>query len=1066
MATPGPQQRFVKRTLVGRRMPMRALEGELLPRWMALPIFASDPLSSVAYATEAALVVLVATSYASRWLIIPISIGIAALLAVVVASYRQTIFAYPNGGGSYVVAKENLGVVAGLVAAASLLTDYVLTAAVSIASGVLAITSAAPELSSYAVELSLLVLLVLVVVNLRGVRESGFTFALPTYGFILSIAALVAVGLVRGLLFGWPVAHVPDRLPVGLASGVSIIILLRAFASGCSALTGVEAISNGVTAFRRPQPVNAASTLLWMGIIAICLFMGVSVLAWKIDALPSGSVSVLSEIARAVFPAGSVLGVGYYVVQATTALVLALAANTAFQGFPRLAALLAGDSFLPRQFSNLGDRLVFSNGILVLAFVAGALIVGFNANVNSLIQLYLLGVFTAFTLSQFGMVRHNWVRRGEAGSGSTARTIGLNAVGGALTGLVGLIVAATKFNEGAWMVTIAIPAIVLLFVVINRHYRHVGALLADPPDLGDEIPPLGGPVVLYVGALDDATAEALRYVRAISGERFHAIHVAERSGITGISQAWRAFSDTIPPLVVLPREHTTWGTVARYVAELERAPGELVTVVIPELLPKRSLVSVLRGRTALALKLRLYNEPGVVVTDVPIIARSSAAEPAGSNEPRRMSVLVPMAEVNAASRRALGYALGLGAPRVEGLHVALGADDVERLQAGWDSRHLPVEVRVVPSPFRDLGGPLLEEIRKVTADPGAVCAVVLPEIISPHRWQRLLHNQRALFVKRLLLFEDRAILTSVPFHLEEAPGYSEQGTAPSEPSRGVPRVAGAPAAGTPAAAAAAGVRAPSAPVRAHGHSIGFSTDALWRFFEGLAGSIALLGAIVVALLAVRGHVSAQTIALALILPPLVAAMSGRALALAMAIACALVLNYFFIPPYYSFSIDTSEGVTAFVVYITVAMCVAIVAGRLRTARGEAERRVGQRQALNKIAEELLAGAPREDVLRRSLAGLAEALSATAAARFGGGRPILARGATPELLDVETPSARVYAATLEPAVRIVVDSGSRVTRDQREVVDTLARLLASAGPGPEEGLVPVDDAITAAIRGQV
>ena len=544
---------------------MAGLEGELLPRWIALPIFASDPLSSVAYATEAGLVVLVASSVASRGLIVPISAIIAVLLAVVVLSYRQTIFAYPNGGGSYVVARENLGQLAGLVAAASLLTDYVLTAAVSIASGVLAVTSAVPELSSHAVALSLGVLVLLVLVNLRGVRESGFVFALPTYGFIIAIGATIAVGFVRGLVEGWPTAHVVDPAQVGLAGSVGIVVLLRAFASGCSALTGVEAISNGVPAFRRPQARNAASTLMSMGVIAIILFLGVSILAWKMDARPSQSVSVLSEIARGVFPPGG-SSFGYYAVQATTAAVLALAANTAFQGFPRLAALLASDSFLPRQFSNLGDRLVYSNGILVLALAAGALIVGFNANVNSLIHLYLLGVFTAFTLSQFGMVRHNWSRREEGGSkGSQIYKIGLNATGGALTWLVGAIVIATKFGEGAWMVLIAIPVLVLGFVIVGRHYADVRVRLRDP---GGGHAPTRGPVVLYVDALDDATAAGLRYARAIAGTNFQAIHVADSEGVSGIAQAWRGFSGDGPPLVALPRERTASGTVASWVREL------------------------------------------------------------------------------------------------------------------------------------------------------------------------------------------------------------------------------------------------------------------------------------------------------------------------------------------------------------------------------------------------------------------------------------------------------------------------------------------------------------------
>ncbi len=780
MSAPGGS---VKRTLVGRRMPMGSLEDELLPRWIALPIFASDPLSSVAYATEAALVVLVATSVASRGLIVPISAVIAALLLVVVLSYRQTIFAYPNGGGSYVVAKENLGQMAGLVAAASLLVDYVLTAAVSIASGVLAVTSAVPELSTHAVELSLGVLVVLVVVNLRGVRESGFVFALPTYGFIIAIGAMIAVGFVRGLLYGWPTAHVPDPAPVGLATGVGIVVLLRAFASGCSALTGVEAISNGVTAFRRPQARNAASTLMSMGVIAIILFLGVSILAWKVDALPSESVSVLSEIARAVFPPGA-SSFGYYAVQATTAAVLALAANTAFQGFPRLAALLASDSFLPRQFSNLGDRLVYSNGILVLALAAGALIVGFHADVNSLIHLYLLGVFTAFTLSQFGMVKHHWRRRDSGRSrASLSYKIGLNATGGLLTGLVGAIVITTKFGEGAWMVVIAIPVLVLCFAVVGRHYADVRTRLRDP---GGDYAVVRGPVVLFVSALDDATAEALRYVRAIAGDGFQAIHVADAGGVTGIAQAWRGFSGGDgPPLLALPRERTVSGTVARYVRETERAPGEVTTLVVPELFKRRSLVAILRGRTTLALRLRLQGEEDVVLADVPVVADARGLRHPPSGQPKTV-VLMPISELNAASRHALGYALGLGSEHVVGLHVELGSDDVSQTRAAWAARALPIPIKVVPSPYRDLGQPLLSEIRAITADPDAVCVVVMPEIISPHGWQRLLHNQRALFIKRLLLFEERVVLTSVPYRLPQ-PGEAPPRRRRRGPSGGAAR---------------------------------------------------------------------------------------------------------------------------------------------------------------------------------------------------------------------------------------------------------------------------------------
>src|SRR6266478_6820455 len=427
--------RPLKRAIVGRPMASGELEETLLPKWLALPIFASDPLSSVAYATESALVVLVAASAASAHLVFPISIAIAALLAIVVASYRQTVQAYETSGGAYIVAKDNLGTLPSLVGAAALLVDYVLTVAVSIAAGIFAVTSLAPSLSSHKVVLSLACLAVIVLVNLRGVRESGLTFALPTYAFVTAMFLLVGVGLAKTLFGSTPHAHVPDPIATG-AGSITVFVLLRAFSSGSTALTGVEAIANGVNAFRRPHGRNAATTLGILGAIAITLFLGVSYLAVQEHARPSQTASVVSQIARATFPAGSAASFLYYAVQVTTLLILVLAANTSFQGFPRLAALLARDDFAPRQFTNLGDRLVFSNGMLVLATLAGLLIWAYNANTNSLIHLYVIGVFTAFTLSQAGMVRY-WRRTREKGWRARAT---VNTIGASATGLVTVIV--------------------------------------------------------------------------------------------------------------------------------------------------------------------------------------------------------------------------------------------------------------------------------------------------------------------------------------------------------------------------------------------------------------------------------------------------------------------------------------------------------------------------------------------------------------------------------------------------------------------------------------------------
>jgi amino acid transporter len=759
-----PRRLPFKRALLGRPMPIERLHDELLPKALALPIFASDPLSSVAYATEAALAVLVAASLASADLIVPLSVAISALLAIVVLSYRETIHAYPNGGGAYVVASENLGTIAGLVAAASLLVDYVLTVAVSIVAGVLALASATPSLQSHEVALSLLAVVVLALANLRGVREAGLLFAVPTYGFVASMVVMVVVGIVGGAAGGWPAAHVPDPLPTGTAATVGIAVLVRAFASGCTALTGVEAVSNGVTAFRRPQAQNASRTLLIMGGIAITLFMGVSILADRTGARPSGTVSVLSEVARAVFPAGSSSAAGFYLVQGFTFAVLILAANTAYQGFPRLAALLARDGFVPRQFSNLGDRLVFSNGLIVLSLLAAVLIISFNANVNSLIHLYLLGVFTAFTLSQTGMVRLWWRRRHKvANRRALLRSITLNAVGAVSTALVTVVIVFTKFREGAWMVTVAVPAIVVMCLLIRRHYTTVHHRLST----GFRVAREGrtrGPMIVVVQSLDDATAEALRFARTVAGTGYRALHVAEGEP-PGLLRAWPAFSGDGVPLEVVPRNGSVAGSIVRAVRATGHSPDQYVTVLVPEFFARRSWLVALRGRTGFALKLRLLREDGVVTADIPVVAGSQEARRPPSGDQRRTVVITPVSGTNDASLRAIDYGLALHGDETRALSVALDARDARRLRSAWEYESLPLQLDIVESPFRDIGGPLVRHIREVTADPDAVCVVVMSELIVSHWWERILHNQRALYLKRLLLFEERVILASVPYRL-------------------------------------------------------------------------------------------------------------------------------------------------------------------------------------------------------------------------------------------------------------------------------------------------------------
>jgi amino acid transporter len=751
---PGGRSDAIKRIVVGRPMATDELEDTLLPKTLALPIFASDPLSSVAYATESALVVLIAASAASAHLVFPLSIGIAALLAIVVLSYRQTVRAYETSGGAYVVAKENLGTLPSLVAAAALLTDYVLTVAVSVAAGIFAIVSIAPELRPHMVGLSLACVVLIALANLRGVRESGLLFALPTYAFVTAMLVLVGTGIARCAAGSCPTATVPHPLPAG-AGAVTLFVLLRAFASGSTALTGVEAIANGVNAFRHPQGRNAAKTLAVLGAIAIVMFVGVSFLAVEMHARPSSTVSVVSQIARATFPPGSVAAFMYYAVQGLTLLVLVLAANTSFQGFPRLAALLARDGYFARQFTNLGDRLVFSNGILVLTVAASLLLWAYGASVDSLIHLYVIGVFTAFTLSQAGMVRY-WLRRRERG---WQRSAAINALGGTATGIVTCIVVVTKFAQGAWLVIVAIPLLVLGFYGVHRHYRRVGRRLRAGIDaVRAASPRTTNTTVLVVESLDEAVDEAVWYARQIADDGFRAIHVPGPRTDSGIRARWFARIGERPRLEVLGAETGRVDTAMEYLWTLPRGESEFVTVVIPELFRRRSLAEAVRRRLPFSLKLRLLFESGVAIADVPVVASEQ------DGVPRRVVARIFVSGVHAATVRAINYARTLGLRDTHAVYFAFGADDAAQMKRDWLDVGLQTPLEIVEAPFRDIGSPLLAYLRELTADPDVAVAAVMPEIVV-RGWSRLLHNQRALYVKRLLLFEPRVILTSVPYQL-------------------------------------------------------------------------------------------------------------------------------------------------------------------------------------------------------------------------------------------------------------------------------------------------------------
>jgi amino acid transporter len=733
-------------------------EETLLSKTLALPIFASDPLSSVAYATEAGLVVLLAASAGATHLVFPLALAIAGLLAIVLLSYQQTVHVYESSGGAYVVARENLGRLPSLIAGAALLTDYVLTVAVSVAAGVLALTSAVSGLRGHELALSLICVALITFANLRGVRETGLLFAFPTYAFVTSMFILIAVGIGKCADGSCPRATAPHPMVLG-GGAISLFVLLRAFSSGSTALTGVEAIANGVNAFKKPHGKNAAKTLGILGVISISMFVSVSWLAVHMHAIPTvtGTPSVLSEIARGIFPSSSWSGFMYWAVQIFTLLILVLAANTSFQGFPRLAALLARDRYFARQFTNLGDRLVFSNGIVVLAGVASLLLWAYNANVNSLIHLYVIGVFTAFTISQAGMVRY-WLRTRDPG---WRHRILINAVGATATGLVDLIVIWTKFAEGAWLVTIAIPLFVLMFLGINRHYRRFGRRLRAGVSAARAAGEATNEVLMVVDSIDIATEGALWYARTIAHDaNVRALHAPGGKSDRGIRPRWFDFAQSSPQLEVLAADEGRTQAVLEEVWRLPRGENRFVTVVIPEQFRSRSLLSAAQ-KSSFRLKLRLLSEPGIVVADVPSVSRSRGPE---GRVPERLAVRVLLAGVHGGALRALNYASSLGIEDTRAVSFAIDAEEATKFESDWMSAGVSMPLDLSDAPYRDVGDPLLAYLRELTADPGMAVNVVMPEVVV-RGWARALHNQRALYIKRLLLFEPRVILSSVPYQL-------------------------------------------------------------------------------------------------------------------------------------------------------------------------------------------------------------------------------------------------------------------------------------------------------------
>lgn len=592
--------------LFGKPLTSEQIVHERLPKWKALAVFSSDALSSVAYATQEILIPLSAFSMAAMSWSLPIGLGIAVLLGIVSVSYWQTIRTYPNGGGAYIVARENLGTYPGLVTAAALLIDYVLTVSVSVAAGVEAITSAFPFLFEYRVFLGCLAIALVSLVNLRGVRESGTIFSLPTYVFIVCFAVMILVGF-------WELAvgiNVPKATVLHETyPNVAIFLILRAFSSGCTALTGVEAISNGVPAFRDPQSRNARLTLLWMSLILGVLFVSVTALAHLYLIVPSETETVVSQLARQIFGEGFF----YYVIQASTAMILLLAANTCYADFPRVCSLLAQDRFLPRQLASLGDRLVFSKGILILGVLAAILLYLFQGRVHYLIPLYAVGVFLSFTMSQAGMVRHHIKFREPNWQFSLV----VNALGAFATFIVLIVIASTKFTHGAWMVIVLIPFMVMWFRNTREHYRKVGVQLAFDDEDIDLKRPIKHVVVLPISGLHRGVIDAIKYSKSIAAD-VRVVYVNLDPGATErLEQQWQKL-DTGLQLVVLPSPYrSVVQPILEYVDSVDReSHDDMLTVVIPEFVTARWWESIYHNQTAFLIRAALLFQRGKVVTSV------------------------------------------------------------------------------------------------------------------------------------------------------------------------------------------------------------------------------------------------------------------------------------------------------------------------------------------------------------------------------------------------------------------------------------------------------------------
>jgi len=595
-----------KKILIGRPLPNAAHQHQRLSNFHGLAVFASDALSSVAYATEEILLVLTLITASNLSPILPISLCIVALLLIVTFSYRETIHAYPDGGGAYIVSKDNLGTNAGLIAGAALLIDYVLTVSVSVAAGVAAIASAVPSLLPYKVIMALIAILLITVVNLRGVKESSNYFTPPTYAFIVLILLLASKGFISIFSGESSMPYVPGEIQLSM-EGFSWLILLRAFASGCTALTGIEAVSNGVKAFRKPEHKNASKVLLRLGVTLSLMFLGISFLSWHFHITPNPNETVLSQLARQLFGEGLM----YILIQIATCTILLLAANTAFNGFPALCSMIAKDRFLPRQLQHLGDRLVFSNAIVLLTAMSMFLIILFHADTHSLIPLYAVGVFLSFTLSQFGMVVHQYRKKMK----NWLPHLSVSFIGGITTGVVLLVILITKFTHGAWIICAAIPLIVYWFREIHEHYDSVQKDLQLTEKV--QFKPIKNRVIIPVSNIHKGVVEALIYAYTLSNDvqSVSIVHDDQQEKI--IREKWDSIVPGLPLIVIKNQFRSVYTPLLDYIKhEQLKNPDDIITVVIPSFIPAKWWHNLLHNQSSAMLQLALRNKKNVIVTHV------------------------------------------------------------------------------------------------------------------------------------------------------------------------------------------------------------------------------------------------------------------------------------------------------------------------------------------------------------------------------------------------------------------------------------------------------------------